>query len=71
MRTIVTLVRRLERDWHNKNPNKLIRGVRPKLIAQFFAMPSDDDRFSFAVPITEDEVYAALNRGGSSQTIPN
>jgi hypothetical protein len=67
-RLIVSSVRALEREWLKKNPNKSIRGIRP----EFFAMPvEDDDRFSFSKPITEDEVHAALNRGGSSRKIPN
>jgi hypothetical protein len=69
---IVYMVRELEREWLKKNPNKSIRGIRPELIAQVFAMPvEDDDRFSFSKPITEDEVHAALNRGGSSRKIRN
>ncbi|MBR1234597.1 hypothetical protein [Bradyrhizobium sp. AUGA SZCCT0182] len=65
LRIIVGMVRRLERDWLAKNPNKAFRGRRKK-IAEALAMIGDDD-FSFADPITEAEIYAALNSGGSSQ----
>jgi hypothetical protein len=71
VRTIVALVRRRERDWKKKNPNRPFRGVRRELVAQFFAEPGDDDRFSFTRTITEDEIVDALNRGGSSREIPN
>lgn len=73
VRALVALVGRRERDWRKKNPNKPIRGFRRKFIRDVFemlAMHGNGD-FGFDVEITEDEVYAALNRGGSSQIIPN
>jgi hypothetical protein len=71
VRRLVALVSKREREWHKKNPNKSFRGFRRKFIREVFAMPGDDGDFGFAVEITEDEVYAALNRGSSSRKIPN
>jgi hypothetical protein len=69
-RMIVAIIRVRERKLLKKK-NKLARGDRLKLIRELFADPGDDDRFSFKNPITEDEIYSALNRGGSSRKIPN
>jgi hypothetical protein len=41
--------------------------VRRKLIDQVFGTPCEDGTVGFKKPITEDEVYAELTRGGSSQ----
>jgi hypothetical protein len=70
VRIIVARVRKVERDWKKKNPNRPFRGVRKKLIKQVFAMPDDSGDsgdFDFKNPITEDEVFKVLTRGGSSR----
>lgn len=63
----IARVRALERASFRKNPNTPFYRVRRKLIARVFASPFDDGEFGFAEPITEDEIYVALNRGGTSQ----
>ncbi|MGB3490212.1 MAG: hypothetical protein WBA62_19135 [Xanthobacteraceae bacterium] len=71
VRTLVDMVQRLERDWRSKNPDEPFRNVRRSLINQVFALPCDDGTFGFPNPITEDEIFIALNRKGSSQKKSN